>query len=74
VDESARLTVADTGPGIPIAEKENVFRRFYRLDASRSTPGSGLGLSLIAAIAKLHDASISLEDNEPGVRVRILFP
>jgi signal transduction histidine kinase len=44
------------------------------LDASRSTPGSGLGLSLIAAIAKLHDASISLEDNEPGVRVRILFP
>jgi signal transduction histidine kinase len=74
VDGSARLTVADTGPGIPIAEKENVFRRFYRLDASRSTPGSGLGLSLIAAIAKLHDASISLEDNEPGVRVRILFP
>jgi signal transduction histidine kinase len=74
VDGSARLTVADTGPGIPIAEKENVFRRFYRLDASRSTPGSGLGLSLVAAIAKLHDASISLEDNEPGVRVRILFP
>ena len=71
---SPRLTVSDTGPGIPVEEREHVFRRFYRLDASRSTPGSGLGLSLVAAVAKLHDATISLEDNEPGVRVVIAFP
>ncbi len=70
---SARLTVSDTGPGIPVEDRVHVFRRFYRLDASRSTPGSGLGLSLGAAVAKLHDASISLQDNEPGVRVVIVF-
>jgi signal transduction histidine kinase len=70
---SARLTVSDTGPGIPVEDRVHVFRRFYRLDASRSTPGSGLGLSLVAAVVKLHDASISLQDNEPGVRVVIVF-
>ncbi len=69
-----RLTVSDTGPGIPAEERDNVFRRFYRLDASRSTPGSGLGLSLVSAVAKLHDATIVLEDNAPGVRVLITFP
>ncbi|GMQ95938.1 MAG: ATP-binding protein [Gammaproteobacteria bacterium] len=74
VNGSARLTVSDTGPGIPTEDREHVFRRFYRLDASRSTPGSGLGLSLVAAVAKLHDATISLEDNEPGVRLVIAFP
>ena len=60
--------------GIPAEDRAQVFRRFYRLDASRSTPGSGLGLSLVAAVAKLHDATISLEDNAPGVRVVIAFP
>ncbi|GMQ75144.1 MAG: ATP-binding protein [Gammaproteobacteria bacterium] len=74
VNGSARLTVSDTGPGIPAEDREHVFRRFYRLDASRSTPGSGLGLSLVAAVAKLHDATISLEDNEPGVRLVVAFP
>lgn len=74
VNGSPRLTVSDTGPGIPAEEREHVFRRFYRLDASRSTSGSGLGLSLVMAVAKLHDATISLEDNEPGVRVVIAFP
>jgi len=74
VNGSPRLTVSDTGPGIPAEERGHVFRRFYRLDASRSTPGSGLGLSLVAAVAKLHDATISLEDNEPGVRVVVAFP
>ena len=74
VNGSARLTVSDTVPGIPAEDREQVFRRFYRLDASRSTPGSGLGLSLVAAVAKLHDATISLEDNAPGVRVVVVFP
>lgn len=74
VDASARITVTDAGSGIPADERERVFRRFYRLDASRSTPGSGLGLSLVAAVAKLHDAQISLEDNKPGLRVVIMFP
>ncbi len=69
-----RLIVSDTGPGIPAEERDNVFRRFYRLDASRSTPGSGLGLSLVSAVTKLHNAAISLEDNVPGVRVVITFP
>jgi signal transduction histidine kinase len=74
VNGRARLTVSDTGPGIPAENREQVFRRFFRLDASRSTPGSGLGLSLVAAVAKLHDATISLEDNTPGVRVVVAFP
>ena len=74
VNGSARLTVSDTGPGIPAEDREHVLRRFYRLDTSRSTPGSGLGLSLVAAVAKLHDATISLEDNAPGVRVVVAFP
>ncbi len=70
----ARITVSDDGPGIPASERERVFQRFYRLDASRSTPGSGLGLSLVGAIVKLHDATISLEDNQPGLRVVVVFP
>lgn len=67
-------TVADNGPGIPAAERENVFRRFYRLERARSGPGHGLGLNLVAAIADLHGAAITLEDNEPGLRVAIAFP
>jgi signal transduction histidine kinase len=51
-----------------------VFRRFHRLDASRSTPGSGLGLSLVAAVAKLHDLEVCLEDNHPGLRVVLRWP
>lgn len=60
-------TVSDTGPGIPETERERVFRRLYRLDKSRSTPGSGLGLSLVRAIADLHDAELALADNHPGL-------
>jgi len=74
VSAGARITVTDEGPGIPPDERQRVLRRFHRLDASRSTPGSGLGLSLVAAVAKLHDAAISLEDNTPGLRVVVLFP
>ena len=64
-----RLLVADTGPGIPESERANVFNRFYRLDAYRDSAGSGLGLSLVAAVVKLHDSTIALESNNPGLRV-----
>jgi signal transduction histidine kinase len=67
------LTVADRGPGIPADLRGKVLQRFFRLEASRSTPGSGLGLSLVAAVAKLHGAGLSLEDNEPGLRVTLAF-
>lgn len=67
------LTVRDTGPGIPAAERERVLDRFYRLEKSRSTPGSGLGLAIVAAIARLHEARIALGDNQPGLVVSIQF-
>jgi signal transduction histidine kinase len=66
--------VADSGPGIPAHECENVFRRLYRLERERATSGSGLGLSLVAAIAELHGAAIELADNAPGLRVEVSFP
>ncbi|HWK37566.1 MAG TPA: sensor histidine kinase, partial [Hyphomicrobium sp.] len=66
--------VADTGPGVPTCEHENVFRRLYRLERARSTPGSGLGLSLVAAVADLHGATVTLADNGPGLCVEVSFP
>ena len=66
-DRSARLTVADDGPGIPVAEYERVFDRFYRLEASRTTEGNGLGLSLARAVVRLHGGTITLADNGPRV-------
>ncbi|WP_395446918.1 sensor histidine kinase [Aminobacter sp. UC22_36] len=66
--------VSDNGPGIPPNERHNVFRRLYRLDKSRTTSGTGLGLSLTRAIADLHGATIALEDNNPGVKVVASFP
>ncbi len=74
VGGGARVSVADTGPGIPEGEREPVFRRFYRLDSSRSSPGSGLGLSLVEAVAKLHQLEIRLEDNRPGLRAALQWP
>lgn len=68
------LRVFDNGPGVLAKDRDRVLGRFVRLDASRSTPGSGLGLSLVAAVAKLHGAALSLEDNTPGLRVTIAFP
>jgi signal transduction histidine kinase len=65
--------VADSGSGIPVDERARVFRRFYRLERSRTTPGSGLGLSTVAAIVELHHAAIELLDSEPGLRVVIRF-
>ena len=70
----AVLEVADDGPGIPKAERGNVLRRLYRLETSRSTPGNGLGLSMVAAICDLHGATLHLGDNAPGLRVTITFP
>jgi len=60
--------VSDSGPGIPEDEREKIFRRLYRLDKSRNTQGHGLGLSLVKAIADLHDMTIRVEDNQPGAR------
>jgi signal transduction histidine kinase len=70
---SVAVAVSDSGPGIPAGERLNVFRRLYRLERSRSTPGSGLGLSLVAAIAALHQIRIEVTDNEPGLRVTLRF-
>lgn len=66
------LMVADTGPGIPPEMRSRVFERFFRLDKSRSTPGSGLGLALVAAVAELHGMDVHLEDNGPGLRVKLV--
>ncbi len=70
----AELRVADTGPGIAALERARVVERFVRLEASRNSPGTGLGLSLVAAVARLHDARLLLEDNMPGLRAIIRFP
>jgi signal transduction histidine kinase len=69
--QHAVLAVQDNGGGIPKAEREQVLRRFYRLDHSRTTPGSGLGLSLVAAVAELHGAALRLEDAQPGLLVSV---
>jgi signal transduction histidine kinase len=71
--EGPLAVIADDGPGVPEAEREKIFRRFYRLDASRTTPGSGLGLALVAAVAELHRISIRLADNRPGLKVMLQF-
>ena len=73
-DGSAELTVTDNGPGIDAAEKSKVVERFYRGDASRGTPGVGLGLSLVQAVAKLHGCVLELLDQSPGLRVLLTIP
>ena len=73
-DGATRLAVADSGPGIPADQRDRVLQRFVRLDDSRGTPGSGLGLSLVAAVAKLHGVDLALEDNAPGLKVMLTFP
>ena len=69
--EGAKLAVRDRGPGIAAADRTRALQRFARLEASRSQPGAGLGLSLVAAVAELHEASLVLEDAAPGLRVVI---
>jgi signal transduction histidine kinase len=70
----AALEVADRGPGIPEADRANVFDRFVRLEPSRNTPGNGLGLSLVRAVVRRHGGTVELADNHPGLRVRLEFP
>ena len=71
VSSPAKLKVADTGPGIPAEQRDNVQERFYRLEQSRTTSGNGLGLALVAAIASLHDTKLLLDDNHPGLSASI---
>ena len=68
------LSISDHGPGIPNEEYKHVLRRFYRLERSRNSPGNGLGLSLVAAVANLHGAQIAMADNAPGLKVEVHFP
>lgn len=72
--DAVALTVADTGPGIPPDRYQDVLKPFYRLEAERETPGSGLGLALVKATTVRHQAEIALSDNRPGLRVTIRFP
>ena len=72
--ERITLSVADRGPGIPDADRGRVVERFVRLEESRSEPGSGLGLSLASAVARLHGGELKLEDNHPGLRTTIALP
>lgn len=73
--QGARVTVADTGPGIPAEDRDKVLQRFVRLDSARATPGNGLGLSLVQAVAHLHNADLALESNAPhGLRVSLVLP
>jgi signal transduction histidine kinase len=72
--ERILLTVADGGHGIPEADRGRAVERFVRLEQSRSQPGSGLGLSLASAVARLHGGELKLEDNRPGLRTVISLP
>ena len=72
-DSRIQITVADDGPGIPDEEKPKVSARFYRGDASRGTPGVGLGLTLVASVAKVHGGALELGDNHPGLRANMVI-
>lgn len=69
----AELTVADTGPGIPIDERDKVAQRFYCLEHSRSSPGSGLCLSLVTAVAQPYHAEFLLSSKAPGLKASLRF-
>ena len=73
IDGRPVISIADDGRGIPPEEREHVFKRFYRLEQSRYTSGNGLGLSLVAAVARLHEAQIEMLDNSPGLKVTLRF-
>jgi signal transduction histidine kinase len=72
--DTVSLVVQDDGPGVPLAERSRVIERFYRLDRSRSLPGNGLGLSIVAAVASLHWGTLYLSDAAPGLIARIVLP
>ena len=67
------ISVSDCGPGIPEADRQRVLKRFVRLEKSRTLPGTGLGLSLVAAVARLHHGSVRVEDNAPGLRIVLVL-
>ncbi|MCZ7595281.1 MAG: HAMP domain-containing histidine kinase [Hyphomicrobium sp.] len=72
--DSVEICVADNGPGIAPQDRERVLKRFVRLEKSRTEPGTGLGLSLVQAVARLHGGAVRLEDNHPGLRVVLTLP
>jgi signal transduction histidine kinase len=74
VSSKVFVTVSDQGAGIALQERENATDRFYRGESARSTPGSGLGLSLVLAVAQLHGGELQLEDNQPGLRAVLSLP
>ncbi len=73
IDGRPVVSIADDGPGIPVDQYEHVFKRFYRLEQSRYTPGNGLGLSLVAAVARLHGGRIEMLENSPGLKLMLWF-
>jgi len=73
-DTTVTLQVADDGPGIPAVDRDRVLQRFVRLDSAQAEPGSGLGLSLVAAVCRFHHAQLSLQDAAPGLQVALYFP
>jgi signal transduction histidine kinase len=72
--EDVVVEVADTGSGVAKADRERIVQRFIRLEASRSTPGHGLGLNLVTAIARLHGGRLRFAPNRPGLRAILEFP
>jgi signal transduction histidine kinase len=72
--DTAEISVADRGLGIDSKDRDRALRRFVRLEKSRTQPGTGLGLSLVAAVARLHNGTVRLEDNDPGLRVVVTLP
>jgi signal transduction histidine kinase len=73
-ENGAVLAISDDGPGVPADECDLIFRRFYRSEKSRCTPGNGLGLSIVAAVARVHGATVKLSSNQPGLTVELQFP
>jgi signal transduction histidine kinase len=73
-ENGAVLAISDDGPGVPADERDLIFKRFYRSEKSRCTPGNGLGLSIVAAVARAHGANVKLSSNEPGLIVELQFP
>jgi signal transduction histidine kinase len=73
-ESGAVLAISDDGPGVPANERDLIFGRFYRSEKSRCTPGNGLGLSIVAAVARVHGANVKLSSNQPGLTVELQFP
>jgi signal transduction histidine kinase len=72
--DTIEITVADSGPGVAPEDRKRALQRFVRLEQSRSRPGSGLGLSLVAAVARMHGGALRLEDNTPGLKAIVTLP